>query len=299
MQRLLSKGWKIGALATAIVLVPTAAFAAIGTFTNTSVAPAVTGTNSSAAAGAAGVSGVNTGGGLNARYGVVGSANGPAGVGVKGTGTKYGVQSVGPFNATGAATFGSSLTMTGAASLKNTTITGTLTQTGAATHNGAVTVNGTTALNDNVTVAGGKTINCTACVTPADVSVPIPGVSVQPFGGSVPNPIVMGTLVFIGPTVNVTVGAGQKIVFDDAIQLGSTAGATISPTPCYSSGGTPATFDGNYLDGLTIAAGTRRDIHISDALSPGAGTYTVGVCGFGSGTLDLNDFSQGYAMVIG
>jgi len=170
MARFARKGWKVVALAGAIVLIPTAASAVIGTFTNTTAAPAVTGTNSSAAANAAGVSGANTGGGLNTRYGVVGSANGAAGVGMKGTGTKFGVQSVGPFNATGAATLGSSLAVAGAANLKNTTITGTFTQTGAATHNGAVIVNGTTALNDNATIAAGKTLTCTGCVSPGDLS---------------------------------------------------------------------------------------------------------------------------------
>ena len=253
MQRLMKKGWKAGALAAAIVLVPTAAFAAIGTFTNTTAAPAVTGTNS-------------LGGRRRGR----------------------------------AATFGSSVNVTGAANLKNTTITGTLTQTGAAVHNGAVTVNGTTALNDNVTIAGGKTINCTACVTPSDVSVPIPGVNVQPFGGSVANGTALsGAFQFIGPTVSVTVGAGQKLVFDDAIQLGSTAGATISPSACYSSGGPVNVFDGNYLDVLSIAAGTRRDIHVSDAVAIGPNTYTVGFCAVGGGTLDSNDYSQGYVMAIG
>ena len=80
----------------AAVAIPTAAIAAIGTFSNGTAAPAVMGTNSSAAAGAVGVLGTNTGSGLNTRYGVLGSANGTAGVGVQGTGTKYGVFSNGP-----------------------------------------------------------------------------------------------------------------------------------------------------------------------------------------------------------
>lgn len=131
-----------------VVAIPTAAMAAVGTFTSSTAAPAVTGTNSSAATNAVGVVGTNTGNGLNPRYGVKGSANGPAGVGVQGTGTKFGVQSVGPFNATGAATF-----------------------------NGAATVNGAATFKQNATIATGKKIVCTGCVTPADVSVPIPHIA--------------------------------------------------------------------------------------------------------------------------
>ena len=79
-----------------VVMVPTAALAASGAFTSTTTAPAVSGTNSSTAVGAVGVRGFNTGGGLNTRYGVQGAANGTAGIGVQGTGTKYGVYSNGP-----------------------------------------------------------------------------------------------------------------------------------------------------------------------------------------------------------
>ncbi|HUI27929.1 MAG TPA: hypothetical protein VL403_17740 [Candidatus Kryptonia bacterium] len=79
-----------------IVAIPTAALAASGAFTSATTAPAVSGINSSAGAGATGVVGVNNGGGLNTRYGVRGAATGPAGIGVNGSGAKYGVFSNGP-----------------------------------------------------------------------------------------------------------------------------------------------------------------------------------------------------------
>jgi len=96
MRRGWKRLWKFGAIAAVIALIPTAALAATGTFTSTTTTPAVTGTNSSAAGGSPGVFGTNTGGGLNTRFGVLGTANGPAGAGVWGTGTKYGVFSNGP-----------------------------------------------------------------------------------------------------------------------------------------------------------------------------------------------------------
>jgi hypothetical protein len=94
-----------------MVMLPTAALAASGAFTSSTVAPALTATNSSAAAGSPGVVGSNTGGGVNARFGVKGTANGTAGIGVQGFGARFGVQSVGPFQATGAATFNGSVTI--------------------------------------------------------------------------------------------------------------------------------------------------------------------------------------------
>jgi hypothetical protein len=81
----------------AAVAIPTAAMAVIGTFTSTTMTPAVTGTNSATVAGAKGVQGTAsaTSNGI-ARYGVAGSASGSSGIGVLGTGPHYGVFSNGP-----------------------------------------------------------------------------------------------------------------------------------------------------------------------------------------------------------
>ena len=93
-------GWQLTTIVcvaiVSIVAIPSVALAASGAFTSATTAPAVSGINSSAAAGAIGVVGRNTGGGPNTRYGVGGSATGPAGIGVNGTGAKYGVFSNGP-----------------------------------------------------------------------------------------------------------------------------------------------------------------------------------------------------------
>jgi len=84
------------AVTVAMVLIPTAAYAAIGAFSSGTGTPAVMGTNSSKAVGTKAVEGKQTGGGSNTRYGVVGTANGAGGVGVIGTGTRDGVYSNGP-----------------------------------------------------------------------------------------------------------------------------------------------------------------------------------------------------------
>jgi hypothetical protein len=72
---------------------------------------------------------------LNQRYGVIGQANGPAGIGVDGSGTRDGVVSNGPFSATGAATFNSNVTVKG-----------------------------------NASVAAGRAFTCAKCVTNADLA---------------------------------------------------------------------------------------------------------------------------------
>ena len=83
-------------VATALVAVPTVVLAATGTFTSSTNRPAITGVNTSAQAGAAGVTGQASGGGAATRFGVSGSASGTGGIGVQGTGAKFGVYSNGP-----------------------------------------------------------------------------------------------------------------------------------------------------------------------------------------------------------
>lgn len=78
-----------------LVLIPTAALAATGVFTSTTATPAVSGQNSSTAVNAKGVQGLANGTGSATRFGVVGTATGTAGVGVRGSGPAYGVYSNG------------------------------------------------------------------------------------------------------------------------------------------------------------------------------------------------------------
>src|SRR5689334_20603191 len=80
----------------ALVGIPTAALAATGAFSSATAAPAVTAFNSSSAPAAIGLVGRSGGNGNAPRTGVDGSATGTAGVGVKGTGTKYGLFANGP-----------------------------------------------------------------------------------------------------------------------------------------------------------------------------------------------------------
>ena len=89
------------AIVSMVVMVPTAALAASGAFTSTTTAPAVVATNTSPLANALAIAGHATGTGNAARAGVAGSASGTNGVGIQGTGGKYGVYSNGSLGVSG------------------------------------------------------------------------------------------------------------------------------------------------------------------------------------------------------
>jgi hypothetical protein len=89
------------AIVSVVVIIPTAALAAVGTFTSSTAAPAVTAVNSSPAPNAVGALGRAAGTGNAPRFGVVGAASGAAGIGVRGTGAQFGVFSNGPLGSAG------------------------------------------------------------------------------------------------------------------------------------------------------------------------------------------------------
>jgi hypothetical protein len=79
------------------VAIPLAAGAVVGSFTSTTATPAVTATNSASVANATGVQGTASATTpIFTRFGVSGTASGTGGIGVFGTGRKWGVYSNGP-----------------------------------------------------------------------------------------------------------------------------------------------------------------------------------------------------------
>jgi len=308
MGRVFKKAWKVGALALAIVLIPTAALAVVGTFSSSTTTPAVTGTNTSAAAGSPGVLGTNTGGGLNTRYGVQGTANGTAGVGVSGTGTKYGVFSNGPLGVANGK-FLTCVALTGCVgtgALVNGSVTAAKLGAGSvgsgALQAGSVGSSalqagsvGSAALQagsvGNGALASGSVTNDK--VAPGAIS------TVGFIGGTVSAVALGGVPKFVGPTTVVTVGTGQKLVVSETAHLDSGGGATIYSDICLDSGGGPFN-NGNFLDHVAIPAGVETLVTATEAYAPAAGTYTVGLCdaGGGFGTVGAGDWAQGFALVI-
>jgi hypothetical protein len=90
------RGMQSLVIAAAIILVPTIAMAASGTFTSSTGQAAVRAVNTSTQPGAAAVLAQASGGGNGLRYGVNSAATGHNGIGVQGTGMKWGVFSNGP-----------------------------------------------------------------------------------------------------------------------------------------------------------------------------------------------------------
>lgn len=106
------------------------------------------------------------------------------------------------------------------------------------------------------------------------------------------------TLDFIGPTVNVTVTAGQKVIMVSDKALGGTAAATgLALYPCSKSTAAGATIVGygGAILGLQVPGGTRVTWgmnHIYTGLA--AGTYSVGMCGTAGTPAQWNNNEYGY-----
>ena len=88
------------------------------------------------------------------------------------------------------------------------------------------------------------------------------------------------TWAFVGPTLVVTIAAGQRLEVQASTTFGvSTTSSVVSTGICYKQGaGAVTNFEtGNVQD--TTAAPGYTTIDSFTLVAPGAGTYTVGMCG--------------------
>lgn len=108
-----------------------------------------------------------------------------------------------------------------------------------------------------------------------------------------------GVYVFLGPTVSVTVAAGNNIFVNGVAALGSTtAGGAILDrlSACHqpAAGGALVDNDADYLIGIRVAQNTRHPMAVSQRISGLlAGTYNVGLCylaGAGGTAWNYNDW---------
>jgi hypothetical protein len=287
MRRGWNRFWMFGAIAAVIALIPTAALAATGVFTSTTTTPAVSGTNSSAAGGSPGVFGTNTGGGLNTRFGVLGTANGAAGAGVWGTGAKYGVFSNGPLGIA-SGKFLTCLAATGCVG-SGALVSNAVTNPKLA--NGAVTSAKLAAGAVGASALQAGSVGATALATSA-----LPTARV--INGAVAPTLLSSAFQFLGPTASVTLTSGQALVGTVSAGLGSSTGAIANFSICADSGGGAFPLNGGIL-GIPIDA-QRRIYSESVVLQPGTvspGSYSVGLCATGNtATLNNNDWANGYVM---
>ena len=111
------------------------------------------------------------------------------------------------------------------------------------------------------------------------------------------------SLAFIGPTVSVTITAGQKVKLDVTKALGTsvaTGANSLNVFPCYQSqAGGSITTAGGGLFGLKVAQNTRIPISLNYIFSGlPAGTYIFGMGGLSSNAANWNDNDFGYVSVI-
>jgi hypothetical protein len=111
-----------------------------------------------------------------------------------------------------------------------------------------------------------------------------------------------GTLSFIGPPVQVTVGSNQKVLVEGHAALGSTAGAQgLNLYLCYqpTSGGGLTTEGLGLLDlrSPDTPVDQRAEQGLAAVLAPTAGTYNVGLCGQANASWNSNGNAYNVAQV--
>jgi hypothetical protein len=111
------------------------------------------------------------------------------------------------------------------------------------------------------------------------------------------------SLTFLGPSVTVTVAAGQKIFVSGTKAFGSTAvgGATaLKLYICYQSnvGGSPILTVGSGLFDLAVPQNIRLPFSLSADFTPLPGTYLVGLCGSSANAANWNWNEWGYVTAM-
>ena len=112
------------------------------------------------------------------------------------------------------------------------------------------------------------------------------------------------TLAFIGPTVPVTVDAGERVLVFAHKALGSSVGASaLNLWICYEPTGGALTVVGGGLFGLRAAANTRAVYGLTAPTppSPAPAQYVVGLCGTAgaqAANWNSNDFGYVTALVL-
>jgi hypothetical protein len=115
------------------------------------------------------------------------------------------------------------------------------------------------------------------------------------------NPAV--TFGFIGPTLTLSVAAGQKVYVISSKSLGSTVAGGASNLDlyvCYQSTAMGAAIQsiGSGIFGLRTPQNTRNIYAMNADFSPGAGTYIVGMCGISANAANWNSNEFGYVTAI-
>lgn len=109
------------------------------------------------------------------------------------------------------------------------------------------------------------------------------------------------TTAFIGPTVQVTVAAGQSVYVNATKALGTTAASSsaLNLWVCYQTGAAAIQTVGGGILGIQTTA-NNRNVYAINFDIPGlpAGTHTVGMCGYATTPANWNSNEYGYLTAL-
>lgn len=236
--------------------------------------------------GAAGPAGVTGAVGATGSTGAVGATGSTGVAGATGaTGTTGPSGPIGPAGATGATGPIGSIGPAGA-----TGATGAAGPVGSAGPPGATGATGTTGPVGSIGPTGPSGVIAFASVA---------GAGLVGSGGAIGG--VNASNAFIGPTVNVTLSAGQRVYMQITKSLGTTqpnAGG-LNVFPCYQPLAGALTTQGGGIFGLAVVATLRINVDMNYVYSGlAAGTYTLGMCGSSTSSANWNNNEWGYLSVM-
>jgi len=113
---------------------------------------------------------------------------------------------------------------------------------------------------------------------------------------------VSATLDFIGPTLSITIGSGQRIVANASKALGSTAAGGaggLNIYICTKTATGPIVAIGGGMFGLSVPQNIRQVFSMSAIAGPlAAETYEVGLCGLAGAPANWNSNEFGYVSAL-
>jgi hypothetical protein len=102
------------------------------------------------------------------------------------------------------------------------------------------------------------------------------------------------SMLFLGPddtnymvstTDTITTTAGQKVIVSGTLDLQATQNAYARVIPCFVASGSGGTPSNGSADGIGTWIQTERTVTTQGVLTPGAGTWDVGVCARNDSTI--------------
>jgi hypothetical protein len=128
----------------------------------------------------------------------------------------------------------------------------------------------------------------------AGATGPVGVVDTRTWSGSIDPIPITATPVFLGPTVNITTTATQRLTVVGSAAIGASAPAAVGLSICTKAPAGPLTRIGS---AETVSVDARRPVHAVGSTVPGAGSWSVGECATTNVALDNNNVSNGWVQL--